>query len=62
MALKACPYRAVFYGKLAADQSGGPSIASDKLDEDLNNWLSALASIVQRMETFYEQGGHAKGF
>jgi len=62
VAMKACPYRADFYAKLASDPSGGPSVASERLSEDLNKWLAALDSIVKRMEAFYEKGGHHKGF
>ncbi|KAL6301233.1 het-c2 protein [Sparassis latifolia] len=62
VAMKACPYRADFYAKLASDPAGGPSVSADKLNEELNSWLTALAAIVTRMETFYEQGGHNKGF
>ena len=60
--MKACPYRADFYAKLAADPAGGAAVPADKLNEDLNKWLTALAAIVSRMEAFYEQGGHNKGF
>ena len=60
--MKACPYRQDFFSKLAADPAGGPSVQSDKLDEELNKWLAALDSIVTRLQTFYEVGGHNKGF
>lgn len=62
VAMKACPYRATFFEKLAADPAGGPAVPEDKLDEELNKWLAALDSIVTRMQTFYETGGHNKGF
>ncbi|KAI0633556.1 het-c2 protein [Trametes polyzona] len=62
VAMKACPYRADFYSKLAADPAGGPSVPADKLNEELNKWLAALDNIVKRMEDFYEKGGHNKGF
>jgi hypothetical protein len=62
VAMKACPYRATFYEKLAADPAGGPSVPSDQLNDQLNSWLAALSSIVTRMETFYEKGGYGKGF
>ncbi|KAL7281483.1 glycolipid transfer protein [Trametes coccinea BRFM310] len=62
VAMKACPYRADFYAKLASDPAGGPSVPADKLNEELNKWLAALANIVDRMEKFYEEGGHNKGF
>ncbi|KAJ2926739.1 hypothetical protein H1R20_g10347, partial [Candolleomyces eurysporus] len=62
LAMKACPYRAGFYAKLAADSTGGPSITSERLNEDLDKWLAALSQIVARLEAFYEKGGHNKGF
>ncbi|KAH9929553.1 glycolipid transfer protein [Epithele typhae] len=62
VAMKACPYRADFYSKLAADPAGGDAVPADKLNEELNKWLAALANIVARMEDFYEKGGHNKGF
>ncbi|KAG7098305.1 hypothetical protein E1B28_000266 [Marasmius oreades] len=62
MAMKACPYRADFYAKLAADPKGGPSASPEKVNEELDRWLKALDEIVQRMEAFYEKGGHTKGF
>lgn len=60
--MKACPYRADFYKKLAADPSGGPPASDEKLNVELNKWLDALDAIVTRMETFYEKGAHNKGF
>lgn len=51
--MKACPYRATFYPKL-----GNPP---EKVDEELEKWLAALASIVERMQTFYTVNGHEKG-
>ncbi|CAA7261808.1 unnamed protein product [Cyclocybe aegerita] len=62
VAMKACPYRADFYTKLAADPSGGPPASQDKLNEELDRWLEALSAIVAKEEAFYEAGGHAKGF
>ncbi|KAJ2917800.1 hypothetical protein MD484_g2661, partial [Candolleomyces efflorescens] len=62
LAMKACPYRAAFYTKLASDPAGGSSVAPARLDEDLNKWLGALSDIVARLEAFYEKGGHNKGF
>ncbi|KAG5646256.1 hypothetical protein DXG03_004083 [Asterophora parasitica] len=62
VAMKACPYRADFYTKLAADPKGGAPASQEKLNEELDKWLSALASIVTRLEVFYEKGGHGKGF
>ncbi|KAJ6498789.1 glycolipid transfer protein [Mycena sanguinolenta] len=61
VAMKACPYRADFYAKLAADPAGGPPASDEKLNLELNQWLEALASIVARMESFYETGGYGKG-
>ncbi|KAJ3534140.1 hypothetical protein NMY22_g7045 [Coprinellus aureogranulatus] len=62
VAMKACPYRKDFYTKLAADPAGGAPVPADKLNEELNKWLSALDAIVTRMQAFYEKGGHNKGF
>jgi len=62
VAMKACPYRADFYAKLAADPEGGEPASQDKLNEELDKWLAALSSIVARMEAFYEKGNYAKGF
>ncbi|KDQ55791.1 hypothetical protein JAAARDRAFT_180615 [Jaapia argillacea MUCL 33604] len=62
VAMKACPYRADFYKKLAADPAGGPPVPDDKLNAELDEWLAALHSIVKRMEGFYEKGGYGKGF
>ena len=60
--MKACPYRKDFYAKLAADPAGGPSVPDAKLNEDLDKWLAALASIVTRVEAFYVKNGYNKGF
>ncbi|KAK1222771.1 hypothetical protein PQX77_014380 [Marasmius sp. AFHP31] len=62
VAMKACPYRADFYDKLAADPAGGAPASQEKVNEELDKWLAALDSIVKRMEAFYEKGGHNKGF
>lgn len=51
--MKACPYRADFYKKLAADPDGGVSMAEIKLDDDLNKWLAALAAIIEIIQDFY---------
>lgn len=61
VAMKACPYRADFYAKLAADPEGGAPASQERLNEELDKWLVALAEIVKRMEAFYEKGGHGKG-
>ena len=60
--MKACPYRADFYKKLAADPDGGPSVDDEKLNEELDKWLEALHNIIIRLQTFYEKGAHDKGF
>jgi hypothetical protein len=60
--MKACPYRADFYAKLAADPDGGAPASQEKLNEELDKWLAALSSIVARVEAFYEKGGYGKGF
>ncbi|KAI0066023.1 het-c2 protein [Artomyces pyxidatus] len=62
VALKACPLRSELFAKLRADPSGGPESSEEKLDEELNRWLTALSDIVTRLETFYEKGGYGKGF
>ncbi|KAI0088166.1 het-c2 protein [Irpex rosettiformis] len=62
LAMKACPYKKEFYGKLAADPEGGAAVSDAQLEEELNKWLAALASIVTRMQSFYAGGGHDKGF
>lgn len=62
VAMKACPYRAIFYAKLAADPAGGPPASQEKLNEELDKWLASLDAIVKRLDAFYEQGGHGKGF
>jgi hypothetical protein len=60
--MRACPSRADFYAKLAADPAGGPPASAERLDEELNKWLTSLDAIDKRIETFYEAGGHGKGF
>lgn len=52
--MKACPYRKDFYAKL------GPPEAP--VDAELSKWNAALGQIIERLEAFYEKGGHAKGF
>ncbi|KAF8971092.1 glycolipid transfer protein domain-containing protein [Flammula alnicola] len=61
VAMKACPYRADFYAKLAADPSGGAPATQETLNEELDKWLAALSDIVARMEAFYQKGDYAKG-
>lgn len=60
--MKACPYRAAFYEKLAADPAGGEPASQERLNEELDKWLQALDNIVTRLQSFYEKGGHDKGF
>jgi len=60
--MKACPYRADFYKKLASDPDGGEPASDEKLNTELNKWLAALDAIVTRVQAFYEKGNYAKGF
>lgn len=60
--MKACPYRADLYDKLAADESGGPPASKEKLEGQLGEWLGALDKIVVRIEGFYASGKHDQGF
>ncbi|EKM54727.1 uncharacterized protein PHACADRAFT_258755 [Phanerochaete carnosa HHB-10118-sp] len=62
VAMKACPYRAAFFDKLAADPAGGPPVPQEKLDEELDKWLAALDSIATRLQTFYDSNDYGKGF
>ncbi|EGG09934.1 uncharacterized protein MELLADRAFT_71146 [Melampsora larici-populina 98AG31] len=52
LAMKACPYRADLYAKL-----GTP----DRVEVELEKWLTALEKIVQRIQAFYEKGNYGKG-
>jgi len=61
VAMKACPLRAPFFAKLAADPDGGEPTSQEKLNEELDKWLGSLRSIVTRVDTFYEKGGYGKG-
>jgi hypothetical protein len=38
------------------------TITAERLSTDLDRWLAALEKIVKRIEVFYEEGGHGKGF
>jgi len=58
--LRACPHRADFYNNLKADSAGVPPASDEHLNESLNKWLTALDSIVTRLQTFYKAGGHDK--
>ena len=62
VAMNACPRRADFYAKLAADPNGGEPASQEKLNEEMDRWLGSLSSILSRIDTFYEEGGHGKGF
>jgi hypothetical protein len=59
--MKACPYRSVFYAKLAADPDG-PAVSEFKLNDDMDKWLAGLDMIVQRMSVFYDKGSYGKVF
>lgn len=45
LAMKACPYRKDFYAKLGAPQ--------DKVNQELERWLSGLEKVVAHMKQFY---------
>lgn len=60
VAMKACPYRADFYKKLAADPAGGPPASQEVLNAELDKWLAALSKIVTQMDDFYVKGGYGK--
>ncbi|KAF8629861.1 hypothetical protein AX15_003222 [Amanita polypyramis BW_CC] len=62
VAVKACPYRTDFYGKLVADPAGGAPATMERLNDGLDKWLASLSDILKRMEAFYEAGGYGKGF
>jgi hypothetical protein len=47
---------------LKADPAGGSPASDDHVNEGLNKWLAALDGIVTRLQTFYKEGGHDKGF
>jgi hypothetical protein len=54
--MKGCPVRKDFYTKLS--KGGTEAETNAKLGE----WLAGLKRITDRMDTFYEKGGYAKGF
>lgn len=58
--MKACPLRASFFAKLAADPDGGEPASQEKLNEELDKWLESLSSIVKRIDTLFEKGGYGK--
>ncbi|BFZ59422.1 hypothetical protein YB2330_000431 [Saitoella coloradoensis] len=53
LAMKACPYRKDFYEKLGSDQA--------KVQQQLQQWLSALEKIVASLNVFYEKTQYGKG-
>ncbi|KAI8921878.1 hypothetical protein PhCBS80983_g01672 [Powellomyces hirtus] len=52
LAMKACPYRKDFYARLGSDQN--------KTYAEMEQWLAALEKIVNKLNTFYTQGGYEK--
>lgn len=60
--MKSCPYRKDFYAKLINDPEGGDTLSVERVDVDLDQWLAALDNIVKRMQKFYTDGKHDKGF
>lgn len=57
----ACPKRDRLYTKLKTDADGGADASQEELDEQLNEWLTALDQIVARLDAFYETNGYKKG-
>lgn len=53
LAMKACPYREDFFKKLGSDQ--------EKVNEQLKNWVDALATIVKIIMDFFASGKYDKG-
>jgi hypothetical protein len=62
VALKACPYRKDFFAKLAADPAGGEPATDERVNTELNQWLTALDAIVTRIQTYLETTGYGKGY
>lgn len=58
--MRACPYRSVFYAKLAADPDSGASVAGDKVNEELDRWLEGLDKIVTQMKKVYKEKGYGE--
>ncbi|RUP48488.1 glycolipid transfer protein domain-containing protein [Jimgerdemannia flammicorona] len=55
LAMKACPYRTVFYDKLGGD--------NDTVRAQMDTWLSALENIVVELNKFYaDHPAYSKGF
>jgi len=54
VAIRAVPYRQDFYNRLT---QGG---SHEKFDAELTKWLVGLDTIVNRLKTFLEQGGHGR--
>ncbi|CAH7669791.1 glycolipid transfer protein domain-containing protein [Phakopsora pachyrhizi] len=52
LAMKACPYRADLFKKLGT---------KERVDVELDKWLTGLDSIVSRIQKFYEKGNYGKG-
>ncbi|KAJ7212953.1 hypothetical protein GGX14DRAFT_542431 [Mycena pura] len=61
VAMNACPQRADYYAKLAANRAGAAPASDEKVDRELNSWLAALDAIVTKMDAFYETGDYSKG-
>lgn len=56
LAMRACPYRNVFYEKLGKTEAN-----ESALKEQLLVWLEALENIVTIIQQFLESGNYAKG-
>ena len=60
--MKACPYRQVFYAKLAFDpEQKDVPLAPERLNSDLDKWLDSLSKIIKILQDFYAEGGYGKG-
>lgn len=53
LAMKACPYRKDFFDKLGDDLN--------KINEQLEEWVSNLEKIVDEIMKFFESGNYGKG-
>lgn len=53
LAMKACPYRKDFFAKLGDDLS--------KVNEQLQDWVSSLESVVDHIMKFFDSGNYGKG-
>ncbi|KAG1719842.1 glycolipid transfer protein [Suillus lakei] len=56
-----CPPRKNFYEKLAANPNGEPC-SQEMLDQQLNDWVTGLDTIITRMDKFYTKGKHGEIF